>query len=89
MGSDGAYAVSLIGKSVTVNSFTDEGKSFLDMGIVDSVEIKNGEYRIVVNGYSYGLDDVIKVQNPAEDKGKTDDTPINTETSIMEEEENN
>lgn len=89
MGSDGAYAVSLIGKSVTVNSLTEEGKSVLDIGIVDSVEIKNGEYRVVVNGYSYGLDDVIKVQNPAEETEKTDNTPVNTETSIMEEEENN
>lgn len=88
MGSDGAYAVSLIGKSVTVNSLTEEGSGVLDIGIVDSVEIKNGEYRVVVNGYSYGLDDVIKVQNPSEDKETTDDIPINTETSIMEEEGN-
>ena len=93
MGSDGAYAVSLIGKSVTVNSLTEQGNSVLDMGIVDSVEIKDGEYRVVVNGYSYALDDVLKVQNPTADK--TEDTdkkdegnPGDTETSIMEEEEN-
>lgn len=89
MGSDGAYAVSLIGKSVTVNSLAEDGSSVLDMGIVDSVEIKNGEYRIVVNGYSYGLGDVVKVQNPTEETGKADNTPVNTETSIMEEEGNN
>lgn len=93
MGSDGAYAVSLIGKSVTVNSLTESGSSVLDMGIVDSVEIKDGEYRVVVNGYSYALDDVLKVQNPVEKTEETDkkddDTPVNTETSIMEEEENN
>lgn len=88
MGSDGAYAVSLIGKRVTVNSLTEEGNSVLDMGIVDSVEVKNGEYRVVVNGYSYGLSDVIKVQNPTEESDKTDDVPVNTETSIMEEEGN-
>lgn len=88
IGSDGAYAVSLIGKSVTVNSLTESGSSVLDMGIVDSVEVKNGEYRVVVNGYSYGLSDVIKVQNPTEESGKTDNVPVNTETSIMEEEEN-
>lgn len=88
MGSDGAYAVSLIGKSVTVNSLTEGGSSVLDMGVVDSVEIKNGEYRVVVNGYSYGLNDVIKVTNPTQESGKTDDTPEKTETSVMEEEGN-
>lgn len=88
MGSDGAYAVSLIGKSVTVNSLTESGSSVLDMGVVDSVEIKNGEYRVVVNGYSYGLNDVIKVTNPTPESGKTDDTPEKTETSVMEEEGN-
>lgn len=91
MGSDGAYAVSLIGKNVTVNSISNFGESVLDKGIVDSVEIKDGEYRIVVNGYSYALNDVVKVQNPTEDKNETDtdNTPVRTETSVMEEEENN
>ncbi len=88
MGSDGAYAVSLIGKSVTVNSLTESGSSVLDMGVVDSVEIKNGEYRVVVNGYSYGLNDVIKVTNPTPESGETDDAPEKTETSVMEEEGN-
>lgn len=86
MGSDGAYAVSLIGKNVTVNSLTESGSSVLDMGIVDSVEIVNGEYRVVVNGYSYGLSDVVKVTNPAEDTEKSDEEPGSTETSVMEEE---
>ncbi|HBH95809.1 MAG TPA: flagellar hook capping protein [Ruminococcaceae bacterium] len=86
MGSDGAYAVSLIGKNVTVNSLTESGSSVLDMGIVDSVEIVNGEYRVVVNGYSYGLSDVVKVTNPAEDTEKPDEEPGSTETSVMEEE---
>ena len=90
MGSDGAYAVSLIGKSVTVNSLTESGSSVLDIGIVDSVEIKDGEYRVVVNGYSYALDDVLKVQNPTaqtEETDKEDDIPVNTETSIIEDNE--
>ncbi len=88
MGSDGAYAVSLIGKSVTVNSLTESGSSVLDIGVVDSVEIKNGEYRVVVNGYSYGLNDVIKVTNLTPESGETDDAPEKTETSVMEEEGN-
>ena len=50
-GQDGAYAVSLIGKKVTLLADTGNGK-LLDEGIVDSIEIENGEYRVVVNGYS-------------------------------------
>ena len=61
-GQDGAYAVSLIGKKVTLLADTGNGK-LLDEGIVDSIEIENGEYRVVVNGYSYALSDVIKVNN--------------------------
>ena len=102
-GSDGAYAVSLIGKKVTLYTETSNG-AVLDEGIVESVEIKDGEYRVVVNGFSYALSDVVKVYNadaatgsdssdkvtdPAEDEdteveeGETD----NTETSIMEDNE--
>lgn len=62
-GSDGAYAVSLIGKQVTLLAQADGG-AVLDNGIVESVEIKNGEYRVVVNGYSYALSDIIKVNDP-------------------------
>lgn len=61
-GSDGAYAVSLIGKKVTLLADTGNGK-LLDEGIVDSIEVENGEFRIVVNGYSYALSDIIKVNN--------------------------
>lgn len=85
MGSDGAYAVSLIGKQVTVNSLTEEGSSVLDIGTVDSVEVKNGEYRVVVNGYSYSLNSVLKVQNPSQPTEKTDDdTSKNPETKPLD-----
>ena len=62
-GSDGAYAVSLIGKQVTLVAETGSG-AVLDNGIVEAVEIENGEYRVVVNGYSYALSDIIKVNDP-------------------------
>lgn len=62
-GSDGAYAVSLIGKYVTLVAETGDGKGLVDAGIVDSIEVENGEFRIVVNGYSYALSDIIKVNN--------------------------
>lgn len=113
-GQDGAYAVSLIGKKVTLLADTGNGK-LLDEGIVESIEIENGEYRVVVNGYSYALSDVIKVNNAntadsssaagsssstgsSTDKvtdpdDKDEDTEVeegetgNTETSIMEDNE--
>ena len=64
-GSDGAYAVSLIGKKVTLVAETADG-AILDQGIVESIEVENGEYRVVVNGYSYALSDIIKVNNADE-----------------------
>ena len=101
-GSDGAYAVSLIGKKVTLVAETENG-GIVDEGVVESIEIENGEYRVVVNGYSFALSDVIKVQdtdsgmavqpgtgstNSKEDTEDTDSTESgNTETSIMEENE--
>ena len=62
-GNDGAYAVSLIGKQVTLLAEADGG-AVIERGIVDSVEIENGEYRVVVNGYSYALSDIVKVTDP-------------------------
>ena len=69
-GTDGAYAVSLIGKKVTLVAETADG-AILDQGIVESIEVENGEYRVVVNGYSYALSDIIKVNNADEKTGAT------------------
>ena len=105
-GSDGAYAVSLIGKRVTLVAATEDG-GIVEEGIVDSIEVENGEFRVVVNGYSFALSDIIKVNNPesgdiavqpgntdkndkvteTEDTEKEEGETGNTETSIMEENE--
>ncbi|MCM1297978.1 MAG: hypothetical protein NC203_01150 [Firmicutes bacterium] len=78
---NGAYAVSLIGKSVTVNQLNEDGSSILDTGIVDSIEVENGEYRVVVNGLGYRLDSVVKVRN---DDGYTEAGAYeNTETKTI------
>ena len=82
-GSDGAYAVSLIGKKVTLVASTANG-DIVDEGIVDSIEIENGEYRVVVNGYSFALSDIIKVVNPDEAEGDMKVGQGKTETSIMD-----
>lgn len=71
---NGAYAVSLIGKSVTLNQVNDDGSVVLDTGIVDSIEVENGQYRVVVNGLGYKLDSVIKVSNGTSSSAANDDT---------------
>lgn len=76
---NGAYAVSLIGKNVTLNQVNDDGSVVLDTGIVDSIEVENGQYRVVVNGLGYKLDSVIKVSNGT----SSSDTYANTETRAI------
>jgi len=72
---DGAYAVSLIGKNVLLQADNADGDTIIESGIVDSIEVENGVYRIVVNNLSYPLDSVIRVSNPTEgtpDAGNTE-----------------
>ena len=63
VGSDGAYATSLIGKRVTISAATSSGSTVYEQGTVDSIEVKDGQFSVIVNGLSYKLGDVIKVQN--------------------------
>lgn len=81
---DGAYAVSLIGKNVLLQAENSEGNTILESGIVESIEVENGVYRIVVGKYSYPLDSVIRVSNPTSGTdnsgGSDDDTDSDTNT---------
>jgi flagellar basal-body rod modification protein FlgD len=61
-GFDGAYAVSLIGKYVTVEAVRADGTSVVDQGSVSSVEVKNGVAYVVVNNMAYKASDVVRVQ---------------------------
>lgn len=101
-GADGAYAVSLIGKKVLVAGISDDGEDAYGEGIVDSIEVVDGEYRVVIGDYAFSLKDVVRVSNP---EPETDDDTVqviegaegnktetgtengDTETSIMEENE--
>lgn len=84
---DGAYAVSLIGKNVMLKATNSEGQTIVDSGVVDSIEVENGVYRIVMGGLSYPLDSVIKVGNSAgsiggtESNGSGDNTDEKTEST--------
>lgn len=80
---DGAYAVSLIGKNVMLKATNAEGQTIVDSGVVESIEVENGVYRIVMGGLSYPLDSVIKVGNTASSVGgtETEETGSKTDSS--------
>lgn len=76
-GSNGAFAVSLIGKNVTIAATNSKGETIIDGGTVESIEVENGQYRIVMGGLSYPLSSVIKVGG----KVSTDSTDNKGDTS--------
>lgn len=57
----GAFASSLIGKEVTVSGTDATGTSVFDRGTASSIEIQDGNVRVVVNGYAYNVTDVVAV----------------------------
>lgn len=57
----GAFASSLIGKEVTVNGVDAMGTSVFDRGTASSIEIQDGNVRVVINGYAYNVTDVVAV----------------------------
>ena len=63
IGSDGAYATSLIGKRVTISAQNSSGATVLEQGVVDSIEVQDGQFSVIVNGLSYSIADVVRVQN--------------------------
>ncbi len=60
----GAFASSLIGKEVTVSATDAAGTYVFDRGTASSIEIQDGNVRVVVNGYAYNVTDVVAVADP-------------------------
>lgn len=54
-------AYSLVGKEVIVRTVDATGKVTEDRGLVDYVEIQNGEAMLSVNGKKYSIDDLVQV----------------------------
>lgn len=54
-------AYSLVGKEVIVQTVDASGKVTEDRGLVDYVEIQNGEAMLSVNGKKYSIDDLVQV----------------------------
>jgi flagellar basal-body rod modification protein FlgD len=59
-----AYGVSLIGKEVTLAETNDDGTISTHTGIVDSVNLYNGNTQVVVDDQNYNLSSVMSVQQP-------------------------
>lgn len=53
----------MIGMYATVQAKTDSG-SVVDGGVIDAIQVKNGEVYIVINDISYKLSDTIEVRYP-------------------------
>lgn len=56
-------ASSMIGLWATVNPKVSGG-SMLDSGLITSIQVKDGQVRIIINDNSYALDDIIEVAYP-------------------------
>lgn len=51
----------MIGMYATVNPQTSSGAVF-DAGVIESVQVKNGEISVVINGIAYKLSDIVEVR---------------------------
>lgn len=63
-----ARASMMIGMSATVNPGV-EGGSLLDSGIISSIQVKDGQVRVIINDKGYLLDDIVEVAYPTIDSG--------------------
>lgn len=59
-----AYTVGLIGKEVTVAETKQDGSLSSVTGIVESVNLYNGDAKVVVEGRSYDLSNIMIVKEP-------------------------
>lgn len=61
LGDSISRASMMIGMYATVNPTTSSG-SVLDAGLIESVQVKNGEISVVINGIAYKLSDIVEVR---------------------------
>lgn len=66
------YTMSMLGKEVTLTKMSIGGHASQISGIVEKVSLDNNDYKIIVNGTSYDLDQIISAK-PGKDP--TDDMP--------------
>ncbi len=80
-------ASSMIGLWATVNPKVSGG-SMLDSGLITSIQVKDGQVRIIINDNSYALDDIIEVAYPLiiddDSNGGTTDGTEGTDSSTSD-----
>ena len=74
IGDYGAFASSILGKNAVVQSIDENGATYYDEGTVSSLEIENGNVRVVVNGYAYNATDVLRVTQPVQEEQSVQNT---------------
>ncbi len=81
LGSLIARASMMIGMSATVNPQVNGG-SALDSGVIQSIQVKDGQVNVIINDTAYRLDDIVEVSYPT----VSDDYSDETQTVIENEE---
>ena len=61
IGDYGAFAAGILGKTAVVQAMDATGTTYVDEGVVESLEIEKGNVRVVVNGFAYDATDVLRV----------------------------
>ncbi len=68
LGSLIASASMMIGMSATVNPAVNGG-SALDSGLIESIQVKDGQVKVIVNDIAYDLEDIVEVAYPTYESG--------------------
>lgn len=68
LGSLIASASMMIGMSATVNPAVNGG-SALDSGLIESIQVKDGQVKVIINDIAYDLEDIVEVAYPTYESG--------------------
>lgn len=68
LGSLIASASMMIGMSATVNPSVNGG-SALDSGLIESIQVKDGQVKVIINDIAYDLEDIVEVAYPTYESG--------------------
>ncbi len=79
-----AYSVNLVGKEATVAYSDDNGELISVTGIVDGVNLFNGDAEVVINGTPYALSSVMKVGAPAQSGTTVDEFLKQIQSSVSD-----
>lgn len=82
-----SYSASFLGKNVTAIKIDSTGKEVIEQGVVESIQFFNGSPEIVVNGKTFGVANIMMVNNSessSSDSSTTDKEPETPTTDKTE-----